>query len=61
MSCEYCNAALQCTVDCPNAPWNHDKKLTTRIGYLKRFVKYLKNCGWDLPLSFRPEMEWMKS
>lgn len=59
MSCPYCDAALQCAVNCPNAPWNHDKTRTTRFGYLKRMIKWLWKQGWGLPLYSRPELNWI--
>jgi hypothetical protein len=43
MACDYCLQPLGCDVDCPNAPWNHDRPRATRMGYLMRLARWW--CG----------------
>lgn len=54
-----CACTLGCACDCPNAPWNFDLPRTSRLGYLRRFVRWLHASGLPLPLPWRPAIWWL--
>lgn len=61
MRCHACGTFLLCALDCSNAPWNFDLPTTVPIGYLKRFVRWLRDDGGaPIPLPFRPDY-WFTS
>ncbi len=63
MSCPICESPLGCAADCSNAPWNWDLPRTTRLGYLKRLVSWIRTLGSrpePLPLAFRPDIHWTR-
>lgn len=63
-SCDYCGSPLGCAVDCPNAPWNHDRGRTTPIAYLTRLVRWCRgqsDRALGLPLGFTlSELRWLR-
>lgn len=60
--CSVCQSCLNCAVDCPDAPWNWDLPRTAPLGHLKRLVKWLRDeCGWPMPLPFRPDLRWLRA
>lgn len=62
MSCPYCEAPLGCAVDCPNAPWNHDRPRTSRMAYLTRLVRWVRSLSAvRTPVGFTlSELHWLR-
>lgn len=59
-NCYYCDSATRCAINCNNAPWNFDKLKISNLGYLKRYVRWLRDeCNYPIPLPYRPHMFWI--
>lgn len=62
MSCASCGEPLGCAVDCPNAPWNHDKSRTTRMAHLTRLVRWVRSLSVvRTPVGFTlSDLRWIR-